>query len=58
MVKIKVTTVDAGAKATTETVRRTLEAQVQEMADDGWTLRMATSRGGSFYLVFARKERG
>jgi len=56
MIAIKATTV--GSKDTpAEALRKELEQHVQMQAKQGWTLRAMASRGGTMYLVFAKKEK-
>lgn len=56
MVKIK-TIVIGHNKMNTEQMRQAIEIAVQDMANEGWTLRAHGSRGGAMYATFARKEK-
>jgi len=56
-IKIAVEVVPASHDLPTSAVAVKLREAVQRRADDGWTLRTTTRRGGSFYCVFARKEK-
>lgn len=40
---------------TTENLRELIEERTQRMADEGYQLQAMGSRGGSMYLVFAKK---
>ncbi len=55
-VTIKVVTVGK-QDMPTEAMREGLEHVTQAWARKGWTMRAAVSRGGTIYLIFAKKER-
>lgn len=56
MAQIEIKAVIVGSQKTpSEALRRELEQNVQAHANEGWTLRAMTSRGGAVYCVFAKK---
>jgi hypothetical protein len=57
MITIK-TIVIGTNKMNTEQMRKAIEEVVQDMANQGWTLRAHGSRGGAMYATFAKKEKG